>query len=914
MTIDDCRIRLASRCAGSTPGRGAWYTALWRPIYAAATAVTLPVLTSCVGFERPFQEAFEPHIADPYLTQVFADRLDDLLPHMGTDSIIEHEELRRKVERTVFAIGHPDVEQYRAKGCRVILDRMRPETPRLARAWLLRQLERIGGTESVDALAQLLVDDDPLIRESARRALQANSSPKAASVIRNALRRANDPGWQVALINALAARGGPADASVIAPFAAAAEDDVSAAAIVALGDLGGPLATPVLYDLWRSDDEYVQNLASAALIRIADRMVGQERNKGAAAIYLDLYQSSVAHVHRLAALRGLAAADGEAVLPLLLGAMRGHVDPNMGTIAVRLMLAIPGEAVTRALVDAISGAVPEVRAVLLGALAERGGPATRTAAIDAINDEAEAVRIAALGALQSLGTRADVVLLASAAAARTGDERRTARTSLYRLRGDEVDAEILTVARTLAEATARSELFRALAERRYLPAMPTLFETASDEDESVRVAALEAMGKLAGPDDVAAVVALLVNEEGDDARQAAEDAVVSICLNFKLTETFVAEPSARGGSGSGTEQAIGPILAALTETNGETKASLISILGRVRGDLALKVIRAAVEDDIPEVADAAIRAMTNWDKAVFLDDLARIVSTTTDSKRRVLALRGYVRQIRLPSDRTPNETLALLTEMMQSVERSDQQKLILSAVGDVITLEALQVAERHLETADLCDEAAAAILNIARTLSATRRVTSLAAVERVLAARVTDGVLQQARDALEYIESHAGYIVTWQVAGPYTKDGIKADDLLDTVFAPESDDADHIEWQPLTIIDPKHPWSFDLEQAIGGSTRCAYVRAQVWSDHPTAAVLRIGSDDGVKVWLNDQVAHTNNVFRGLTMDEDTIHVELKEGWNRLMLKISQGSGGWKFSCRIAKPDGQPLEGVRFSAE
>ncbi|MCH7720200.1 MAG: hypothetical protein IH988_04320, partial [Planctomycetes bacterium] len=164
------------------------------------------------------------------------------------------------------------------------------------------------------------------------------------------------------------------------------------------------------------------------------------------------------------------------------------------------------------------------------------------------------------------------------------------------------------------------------------------------------------------------------------------------------------------------------------------------------------------------------------------------------------------------------------------------------------------------------------------------------------------------------IESHAGYIVRWQIAGPYTKDGIKADDLLDSAFAPESDDADHVKWQPLTIIDPNDPWSFDLEKAIGGRTRCAYLRAQVWPDHGTEAVLRIGSDDGVKVWLNDQVVHTNNVFRGLTMDEDTIHVELKEGWNRLMLKISQGSGGWKFSCRITMPDGEPLEGIRFSAE
>jgi len=75
------------------------------------------------------------------------------------------------------------------------------------------------------------------------------------------------------------------------------------------------------------------------------------------------------------------------------------------------------------------------------------------------------------------------------------------------------------------------------------------------------------------------------------------------------------------------------------------------------------------------------------------------------------------------------------------------------------------------------------------------------------------------------------------------------------------------------------------------------------------AQLLLGSDDGVKVWFNDQLLHINNVTRGATADDDTIQIQLQKGWNELVLKITNGDGGWGAIARLIDTDGNALKGI-----
>ncbi len=59
------------------------------------------------------------------------------------------------------------------------------------------------------------------------------------------------------------------------------------------------------------------------------------------------------------------------------------------------------------------------------------------------------------------------------------------------------------------------------------------------------------------------------------------------------------------------------------------------------------------------------------------------------------------------------------------------------------------------------------------------------------------------------------------------------------------------------------PWLIELDkvEALAGDNRVAYLRTKVWSPKEQKARLELGSDDGVKVWLNGQLVHANNAVR-----------------------------------------------------
>ncbi len=59
-------------------------------------------------------------------------------------------------------------------------------------------------------------------------------------------------------------------------------------------------------------------------------------------------------------------------------------------------------------------------------------------------------------------------------------------------------------------------------------------------------------------------------------------------------------------------------------------------------------------------------------------------------------------------------------------------------------------------------------------------------------------------------------------------------------------------------------------------------------------VMHVGSDDSVKVWLNGEVVWTHAVGRGAGDVQDRFPVTLQAGYNRVLMKVTEGGGGWSF--------------------
>ncbi|MCK5456076.1 MAG: hypothetical protein KAI45_03050, partial [Melioribacteraceae bacterium] len=84
----------------------------------------------------------------------------------------------------------------------------------------------------------------------------------------------------------------------------------------------------------------------------------------------------------------------------------------------------------------------------------------------------------------------------------------------------------------------------------------------------------------------------------------------------------------------------------------------------------------------------------------------------------------------------------------------------------------------------------------------------------------------------------------------------------------------------------------------------AYAFCQVESPKKQKTILSIGSNDGVRVFLNGEEVHESHDFNGrwLQADNDYVPVELKQGTNNLMLKIDQGTGDFGYVVRFLDYD------------
>ncbi len=156
---------------------------------------------------------------------------------------------------------------------------------------------------------------------------------------------------------------------------------------------------------------------------------------------------------------------------------------------------------------------------------------------------------------------------------------------------------------------------------------------------------------------------------------------------------------------------------------------------------------------------------------------------------------------------------------------------------------------------------------------------------------------------------HNGFIIAWRLSGPYTKDGMSGGELFDVAFAPEKNKK--AEWR-FVRGGQTDPWQVNLEKTIGGDNRVAYLRTGVRSPKEQSAKLQLGSDDGIKVWLNGKLIHENNATRPVSKADDTVTVDLKKGWNSLMLKIVEGTGQWGAAARFTNSEGQALDNLRIN--
>ncbi len=74
----------------------------------------------------------------------------------------------------------------------------------------------------------------------------------------------------------------------------------------------------------------------------------------------------------------------------------------------------------------------------------------------------------------------------------------------------------------------------------------------------------------------------------------------------------------------------------------------------------------------------------------------------------------------------------------------------------------------------------------------------------------------------------------------------------------------------------------------------AYLYTTVEAPGPREVDVTMGSDDGLRFWLNGELVIDKDVPRGLDPEAHALALRFEEGTNHLLFKIAQGAGDWAF--------------------
>jgi HEAT repeat protein len=755
-----------------------------------------------------------------------------------------------------------------------------------AKEFLCRQLFTIGTAKSVPILEPLL--EDPELSHIARFALARNEAPAAAAALFRALGKTSGK-LQAGIINSLGDRHYEKAVPDLRKLLGAPEPLVAEAAATALGKIGGPDALAALETARGKAASNLARRIDEALLLAADRLLVGHQGEAAIRTYEAFYAPNQPRNLRIAALRGLLAAGARQALPSLVESIQS-ADPALRSAAIGLSRTAGGEPVTRALADLLPALPPEAQELLLGALAARNDPMALSAVLATAKNSSGPVRAAAYEALGPLGDASVVGMLVEAAAAGAGPEQQAARASLLQIsRGDVTQA--LVQALGSAEPNRQIEAIRAIAGRRATGAVGDLLRLGSGAQGAVRREAIKALGVLVDQTTLAPLVGLTLQLREPDDLLEVEQAVAAAFQR-------VPDP----------EKQAAPVLELCGTASAGAQPVLLRLLSRTGTPGALAAIRTALKDQDAMVREAALRALADWPDAAPAEDLLAQVSAATSPTTKVLALRGFVRMAGLSKD-----PAAMYAHALELAERPDDKKLVLGSLGAAEPLAAIKLVEPCLKDDQLRAEAALAAIQIADRLRQQDAARAKAITKEALAVTTDPALRQKGQEVINQIEQFEDYILDWVACGPYREKDKDAHALFDLVLAPERPDAADVKWTRLAK--GLGTWDVNLAEALGGGDDIvAYARTRVWSPREQPARLEFGSDDGIKAWLNDAVVDAHNVERGLAPRQDTAKATLKEGWNVLLLKVTNRSGDWGFCCRIRRPDGAALEGLKIEAQ
>jgi len=177
--------------------------------------------------------------------------------------------------------------------------------------------------------------------------------------------------------------------------------------------------------------------------------------------------------------------------------------------------------------------------------------------------------------------------------------------------------------------------------------------------------------------------------------------------------------------------------------------------------------------------------------------------------------------------------------------------------------------------------------------------------------------LERSLSALWQQHGHS-HVRSWQIVGPFpfvvpsaeTSDSTARAQLtavetgiVQNGYATEAQFVGlrpNLTWQPFLSDQDR----IDLRKACNSDEKAAaFAISWLFSRQEREALLSVGSDDGMKLWFNRKLVHNVDTHRSSSRGQEKIPVNLKSGWNEVLVRIdNRGGGDWNFYAEFRSPN------------
>ena len=502
-----------------------------------------------------------------------------------------------------------------------------------------------------------------------------------------------DQETRIGIINLVGYRAENEAVELLTNQAKTAEAKETIAIAYALAKTGTPEAAQVLKTIKVPKQELEQ-----ATVNYGFNLIQHGYRKEARTIFEQVYQTSNFRPLQVAALNGLYELSDDKVT--FIKQQLSQVTADLRTEVIRLVIKLPETYLKGKELLENENLSVQNKKQLITILAQRGDQSIRATVVSLLkNENKPSLRKTALQVMPMVGTADDVALLARLASQLTDEEKQLAENALFTLPGKAVDQKIVQLLK-VSNNEIKPVLVKAIGQRNMRMASEELFNLTSTDDNTIKMQTIEAMGKVAGPDDLSNIITILFQSDDRRERRSLEEAIYLVAARN-------ADPSA--SSVVLTKQLSGSKIAA-------NQISMLSILGQLANPEDYPVMVKYLQHENTEIQSALLRAWEQWPDSQPLAALEKFMETADDPRQHALAMKSYLNIVDINAKMNAEDKLSRLNRASKTAQNVLEKRMVVAGFAKIHEPASLTELMKMMKDMEIKAEVEAAVQEVARRI------------------------------------------------------------------------------------------------------------------------------------------------------------------------------------------------------